>query len=76
MNSAKNYIGFLQKYEKANKKFNEVHDEQEQNNFISIWLDNNQKKKFLEEKKCKMSEIVPDWNNWYKDVNLLFFNKL
>lgn len=68
MATARNYIVNLQKHEKASKKIVEVHDGQETGSFISIWLDDFQRKKYIDSKKCRFSDILSDWNSWYRDV--------
>jgi len=68
LNTARNYVNYLQKHEKASKKLIEINEGQETNSFISIWLDDAQRKKYIESKKCSFSDILSDWNNWYRDV--------
>lgn len=62
-NTAKNYITYLQKYEHAPTTVIEVNDGSEGEEFFSLW-----KEELAKNKQAIFSDIVQDWNVWYKEV--------
>lgn len=70
LKTALKHMKYLQKYEKAPKNIIEVHDGNETEEFLSIWFGDCDDK--LEDRLNNLnnnfSEIVNDWNNWYRDV--------
>ncbi len=55
-------------YENASDTVIEVKDESEPDEFLKIWFDQ-EKLKNLDFK--RLSDILPEYNHWYKDVKLL-----
>ena len=63
-NTAKNYITLLQKNEHAPILVKEVKDGNEGEEFFSLW-----KEELNKNKQVIFSDIVQEWNVWYKEVN-------
>jgi hypothetical protein len=71
MNVAYNYTTYLQKYERAPCEFMEIEDGKETQEFLSIWFHPDEKSSTFNNA-ISISEIVNDWNNWYRDVKFNF----
>ena len=68
LDSANNYIKLLQKYENAPKNnIIFINDGNESDNFLNDLLKTNEK---INKFKHNISDIFPDWNNWYKDISI------
>ena len=68
LDSANNYIKLLQKYENAPKNnIIFINDGNESDNFLNDLLKTNEK---INKFKHGISDIFPDWNNWYKDISI------
>lgn len=64
--TAKNYIILLQKNEHAPTLVKEVKDGNEGEEFFSLW-----REELNKNKQVIFSDIVQDWNVWYKEVTNL-----
>lgn len=58
------YIKKLQKYENAPSVIVEQHDQNESQEFLNIWIKEENGK--LENH--ELSSIIPEWNKWYNEV--------
>ncbi len=68
LDSANNYIKLIQKYENAPKNnVILINDGNESENFLNDLLKTNEK---INKFKHGISDIFPDWNNWYKDISI------
>jgi hypothetical protein len=63
INIARDYVKLIQTYENAANELIEINDGEETEEFISIWLNDDKRKKFPQ-----LSDIISDWNTWYRDV--------
>lgn len=70
-NTAKNYIILLQKHERAPDAVKELRDGDEGEEFLSLW-----KEELSKNKQAIFSDIVQDWNVWYKEVDNCFEARL
>ena len=61
--TAKNYITMLQKHESAPLVVREINDGYEGEEFFSLW-----REELNKNKQAIFSDIVQDWNVWYKEV--------
>jgi hypothetical protein len=66
LNLARNYIRNLQKYENAPEIITEIKDEFETEEFLKIWFTDEKLKNFNIK---RISDILPEYNNWFKEVN-------
>lgn len=62
--TARSYINYLQLHEKAPANIVEELDEKESKEFLNIW-----KEEFEKNKNLKFSDIIQDWNIWYKEFD-------
>ena len=68
LNVASNYIKNLQKYESASETVIEIKEDYENEEFLKIWFEDDEKLKKFNLK--RFSDILAEYNHWYKDVNL------
>ncbi len=73
MNLARSHVKNLQKYENAPEIVIEIKDENETEDFLKIWFNEEKPKNFNIK---RISDILPEYNNWYKDVYFDFYSRL
>ena len=66
MNVSREHILSIQKYENAPKEVIEIKEGNETEDFLKLWFDTNEKLTNFNKK--RVSDLLNEWNNWYKDV--------